>query len=217
MSPIFVGYEELIRIRVRFFPTIFIWKVFILLHLGLRLGRGLRGPGGHGAVRVLLLLVDELDADGVLVAGEVLHKLLRGLVRPALHGHRAQDRVGLGVGGLGELHEELVIELLWHLLHVVVGQVELGHELVRGVGALAVLGQPRDAPDDCAVLVLILGLAGAGLHEVLLGGLHGPHEPVDTLHLPRPPVGRLDRSHPRREVYVPGGQSAFHLKDSLLR
>ena len=62
------------------------------------------------------------------------------------------------------------------------------------------------------MLVLVLGLARAGFHQVGLGGLHRPHEPVQPLHLAHPLVGRLHRAMSRAKIYISSGQGAADLR-----
>ena len=54
--------------------------------------------------------------------------------------------MGGGARGLRELHVEILLELLRHL--IVAGEREAGDELVIGVGTLAVLGQSGNAPHN---------------------------------------------------------------------
>ena len=110
-----------------------------------------------------------------------LNILFWRLLRLRLYGDGPQHGVGGGARRLRELHVKVLLELLGHL--VVAGERQLADELVVGVGTLAVLGQSGDAPHDGLVLVLVLGLPGGGLHQLLGLALQSAEYALKTLNL----------------------------------
>lgn len=124
---------------------------------------------------------------------EVPHVLLGRVAVMLLQRHGAHRHVRHLSRGHRELDVREARELLRDL--VVRSEGHPTHQVVRGVGALSLLGQARHAPHDGAVLVLVLGLARRHLDQRLLQRVHGAQKPFDALDLTGAPVkgGNRDR------------------------